>query len=171
MRYSDWGDSGNQRGRREAMENIRQKDKLARAERQSASAVRNRLEKHCVSEGRAGLERIVAMATCDSLGKRSLEGTLGGLRLMAQYRKAEAAPADFAGGDDARDEVYVSPLCVGRVRDVGGRMRGGSSTEDGSGDNSDHWPREGGEISDAMDALSLEDVRHILSQRIRSKFW
>ena len=85
------GDSGGHRGRREAFENIRRNDAAAWRERLEAEAVRTRLEKRAPGGQRANLGRIVAMAAVDSVANRSLEGTLGALRRMAQGKMRKAA--------------------------------------------------------------------------------
>ena len=55
---------------------IRRRDALAKRERAEASAVRSRLEKASIGEGRAGLGSIAAMAAVDALASRSVMGTL-----------------------------------------------------------------------------------------------
>lgn len=60
--------------------------------------------------------------------------------------------------------------------DADGNMRGGTSTEDGSGDNSDHWQDQG--VHDLGphgyekgEVLSVEDMRNRARQKWRSRFF
>ena len=177
------GDYGNHRGRREALENIRHKDQLARQERQAAESIRNRLEKRSVNEGRSGLERIVAMAACDQLAKHSVEDVLDGLRRMAQAqpaiarahnawmarRRVAAGRPLFEDEDDARDEPHITPVSpqgrapgVVQLRDSGGSIDADARTR------RDHF---GGGIHDAMQVMSYEDYHHMMRQRMRSRFY
>jgi hypothetical protein len=100
------GDFGNARGRREAFENRDAIDRRAGIEAMDASATRRRLEKGLPSGERTNLlGKVTAMAAVDAIAGRSLEGTLGALRNMAQggFRRARAErPADDP--DNAADE-------------------------------------------------------------------
>ena len=73
------------------------------------------------------------------------------------------------GPDSAANEEFVPELRAARVRDAGGAMHGAASNRDGVNDGSDHWSS--GEVSDAMSTLSIEDYRHMMARRVRSRFW
>ena len=91
------GDFGNVRGRREARENRDAVERRARIEAADASATRRRLETGLPVGERANLSKIVAMATVDRIASRSIEGTLGALRNLAQggFRRAAAERPDI----------------------------------------------------------------------------
>ena len=76
--------------------------------RRTQSATRRRLETGLPVGERANLSKIVAMATVDRIASRSIEGTLGALRNLAQggFRRAAAERPDIPASesDDARDE-------------------------------------------------------------------
>ena len=55
------------------------------------------------------------------------------------------------------------------MRDAAGAMHGARSTEDGSNDGSDHWAGLG--VRDAMEVLSVEDMRALASRRWRGRFF
>ena len=152
------GDFGNARGLREARENRDAIDRRARIEAMDASATRRRLEKGLSSGERTNLlGKVAAMATVDALAGRSVEGTLGALRNMAQggMRKARAERPKEDRRQMPQTSVNVTPIVEGRtyerVKDAAGRMRGGMSTDDGSGGN---WPT--GEVLGTEDVLSVE---------------
>ena len=93
------GDFGNACGRREAFENRDAVERRARIEAADASATRRRLETGLPVGERANLSKIVAMATVDRIASRSIEGTLGALRNLAQggFRRAAAERPDISG--------------------------------------------------------------------------
>jgi len=75
-----------------------------------------------------------------------------------------------AGGDQSR--------MMPRIRDAGGALFGdgaarGELRADEPGRvpsrGEDHWSS--GSVTDAMNALSVQDMRHILSMRLRSRFF
>ena len=100
------GDFGNARGRREARENRDAVERRAKIEAADASATRRRLEKGLPSGERTNLlGKVAAMATVDALAGRSVEGTLGALRNMAQGGMPKArAERPKEDPDDAADE-------------------------------------------------------------------
>jgi hypothetical protein len=123
-----------------------------RIEAVEARTVRERLEKNSCGMGRANvLGTVAALAAVDALAGRSLEGTLTGLRKMAQASRtytptdptwAEPGYKQFIpgktrtapdGSDDARNEQFVSELRAGRVRDADGKITGDAATR------ADHW--------------------------------
>ena len=156
------GDFGNARGRREAFENRDAIERRARQEAMDASATRRRLEAGRPNGERADLAKVVAMATVDAIAGRTLEGTLGALRAMAQgsMRKARAAAErpNILDEDDARDE-RVRPMRADKFRDAGGSMDADARTR------SELFGGQG--VSDALNSLSVEDYRHIMSMRLR----
>ena len=85
-------------------------------------------------------------------------------RLLASgaLERAAAEP-DLAGSDDARDEEFVPELRAERVRDSGGSIRSDARTR------RDHFGT--GEVRDAYEMLSVEDMRHIASMRWRGRFF
>jgi hypothetical protein len=152
-------------------------------------AQRERLQKNSgPGEGRADLSRIVGMAAVDAVAGRSVEGTLGALRNMAQSqpaiarahnmahdawlrrRRVAAGRPDFVDQDDARDERHVTPVSasgrspgVDRITDSGGSIDADARTR------ADHFGGQG--IHDAMEVLSVEDMRHLAAQKWRSRFF
>ena len=76
-------------------------EQRARREAREARAVKERLEKNSINEGRADLGRIVAMAAVDGVAGRSVEGTLDGLR-----RATQARPAMIRKLNDRHDRLY-----------------------------------------------------------------
>jgi len=95
-------------------------------------------------------------------------GALDRLHPQSRLRRAAQEP-DLAGNDPACRERFVSELRATRVRDAAGAMHGAQSTEDGANDGSDHWVS--GEVSDAMDVLSVADMKRIASMRWRGRFF
>ena len=122
------GDSGFQRGRREAHELRNKNDMLAKREANEARFVRNRLEKVASIGPRADIVgHLNRVSQNDKVFQRNVSDILHGFRKAAAERSA--------GDDDARDERFVTPLIEGRtyerVRDAAGAMHGARSTEDG----------------------------------------
>ncbi len=135
------------RGPREALEGVLRRDALAKRERAEAEEARSSKRVGCRSsqlcEGRGHGGRRYG-------GEPVVEGTLRALRLPKAA--AERAP----GGDDARNEEYAPRLEAKRVRDAEGRI---------VGDDGDHFADHG--VRDAMEALSVEDYRHMMARRVR----
>ena len=149
---------------------------------------RDRLQKHAgVGERRANIVSILnGVSENDVIIQRSAGDVLTGLRNAAQGRARTvrdmnakhdfllksgriAAEPDLVGNDPPYRERFVSELRATRVRDAAGAMHGAQSTEDGANDGSDHWVS--GEVSDAMDVLSVADMKHIASMRWRGRFF
>lgn len=80
------GDFGSARGRREALENVRHQDAL---QKRSGTVAGNTTL----------LARLTAMTTVDAAAERSLEGTLGALRKVAQLSPMRKAAAERQGTD------------------------------------------------------------------------
>ena len=89
-------------------------------------------------------------------------GALDRLHPDAEGRRGlrRAAAERSAGDDDARDEEYVPKREARRVRDADGSIRGGDGKQFADGD-----------VRDAMEVLSVEDLRHIARARWRSRFF
>lgn len=95
--------------------------------------------------------------------RRSGEGT--------HFDHAESDPGNKDGSRFGHGEKYDPPQRAGRVRDADGSMRGGQSTEDGSGDNSDHWKDQGVHTNALPRIMTREDYQHMMSMRLRQRFW
>ena len=88
---------------------------------------------------------------------------------LARRRVAAGRP-DFEHQDDARDQPFTTSVSprgtspgVGRITDSGGSVDADSETR------ATHFGGQG--IHDAMEVLSVEDVRHLAAQKWRSRFF
>ena len=158
------GDSGFQRGRREAREGREETQRRARIEAEDARATRDRLERGSPSAPRRSLVNILnGMVTQDAASEMAGLDAILGIRKAQRlgYRTAADHNLAHARFDPPYRKRYVTPLRATQVRDAGGAMHGARSTEDGVNSGSDHWAS--GNVEAIEAAWLLDAARAIIA--------
>jgi len=155
------GDSGFQRGRREAREGREEVQRRARIEAEEARATRDRLERGSPSAPRRSLVNILnGMVTQDAASEMAGLDAILGIRKAQRLGYRTAADHNLA---HARFEKRGGPEAFNRLHpgDPGGAMHGARSTEDDVNSGSDHWAS--GNVEAIEAAWLLDAARAIIA--------
>ena len=139
------GEGSFERGRLEAMENRDAIARRARIEAETASAVRNRLEKGSPSAGRRNFAGILNAMVADAAARE-----LPGLEALAGIRKGQRQKAGFAEGFN---RLHPASGAAGSLASSDARAR-------------DHWPTGGVE---GIEPEFLLDVARMLIEAVRAR--